>query len=287
MDHKHIDELDIVDRYLTGRLPVDESVRFEEHFVDCLECTDRLETTKAFVEGLRLVARERELEARTHIPKGRFWYLRDTVSRKSFALAAGFLLLVVLASAVLVFNQIRRSRAEADQARSSSTQWERRYEEERQLSAAASKEHQDSERELIEQIAQLRAGLDNGRKPGSHDNVQVNPPILVLTSTRGSEPLSGSINLLTLPRSSASFLISLSLEGETGYRDYLITILGSQNQLIWKGRGIKPDRHNLVSILFNSTLFRPGDYLVTVDGVAGEGTTSVVGKYSFRVVKTP
>jgi hypothetical protein len=270
-----------------GRLPVDESARFEEHFVDCLECTDRLETTKAFVEGLRLVASERAPEAHTNIPKGRFWYLRDTVSRKSFALAAGVLSLVVLASAVLVFNQIRRSRAEADQARSSSTQWERRYEEERQLSAAASKEHQDSEHELTEQIAQLRAELVNERKPGSHDNVQVNPPILVLSSTRGSEPLSGSINELTLPHSSASFFISFALEGETGYRDYLMTILGSQNQLIWKGRGIKPNPYNLISVLFNSTLFRPGDYLLTVDGVAGDGSTSVVGKYSFRVVKTP
>jgi hypothetical protein len=287
MDHKYIDELDIVDRYLMGKLPVAESARFEEHFVDCLECTDRLETTKAFVEGLRLVASERAPEARTNIPKGRVWYLRDTVSRRSFVLAAGVLSLVVFASAVLVFNQIRRSRAEADQARSSSTQWERRYEEERQLSAAASREHQESERELTEQVAQLRTELDNERKLESHDNVQVNLPILVLNSTRGSEPLSGSINELTLPRSSASFLISLAPEGETGYRDYLMTILGSQNQLIWKSRGIKPNRYNLVSVLFNSTLFRPGDYNLTVEGVAGDGSASVVGKYSFRVLKTP
>lgn len=286
MDHKYIDELDIVDRYLMGRLPVDESARFEEHFVDCLECTDRLETTKAFVEGLRLVVSERAPEARTNIPKGRFRYLRDTVSRKSFALAAGVLSLVVLASAVLVFSQIRRSRAEADQARSSSTQWERRYEEERQSAAIAESGHQESARELTEQVAQLRAELENKSKQDSA-MAEVNFPIFVPTSTRGSEPSSGSANELSLPRSSGRFALSVALEGDRGYKTYRMTIMRSQNQVIWRGLSFTPNSYNSLSVSLSSNLFRPGDYLLTVDGVARDGSTSVVGEYSFRVRKAP
>ena len=282
MDHKYIDEFDLVERYLRGRLAAEETAQFEEHFVDCVQCVDRLKTTKALIEGLRLVASERVPEPGKHKPGG-FWFF----SRKSLAVAAGVLLLVALASAVVVFNQIRRARVEADQAKSASAQWERRYEEERQSSAIAEGEHRESERELTEQVAQLRTELENLRKPESNTEPQVNLPILVLSSTRGSEPSSGSTNEVTLPRSSGSFVITLTLEGERTYQDYLMTILDSRNQIIWKGRGIKPNRYNSVSVGFNSTLFRSGDYLLTVEGVGGDGSTSVLGKYSFRVRKTP
>jgi hypothetical protein len=282
MDHKYINEFDLVERYLMGRLAAEETAQFEEHFVDCLQCVDRLKTTKAFMEGLRLVASDRMPEASMYTPRG-FWYF----SRKSLAVAAGVLLPLALAGAVVVFNQIRHARVEADQAKDASTQWERRYEEERQSSAIAEGEHRESERELTEQIAQLRTELENERKQESAASAQVNIPILVLSSTRGGEPLSGSGNEVTLPRSSTNFVISLTLEGERAYKSYLMTILGSQNQAIWKGRGIRPNRYNSVSVGFNSTLFRSGDYLLTVEGVAGDGSTGVVGTYSFRVRKTP
>ncbi len=290
MDHKYIDELDIVDRYLMGKLPVDESARFEEHFVDCSDCTDRLETTKAFVEGLRLVASERAPEARINIPKGRFWYLR---SRKAFALAAGVLSLVVLASAVLVFNQIRRSRAEADQARSVSAQWERRYEEEHQAASSVDAKHQETERELTRQLNQLQAEIEKQERTGiAHQydgskQPQINPLIFDLVSARGGESSSASTNELIIPRSPTSFSITVALEEEGSYKDYRMTILGDHGQLIWKGSGFKPNRYNALSAGFNSTLFRDGDYLLTVEGVAGDGNASVLGKYSFRVVKTP
>jgi hypothetical protein len=277
MDHKYIDQFDIVESYLAGKLAAEESTEFEEHFVDCSECVDRLETTKAFVEGLRVVASDR-VPAAVAEPY--------TTSRKTFAAAAGVLSVVVIAGAVLVFTQIRRYRVEADQARSASTQWERRYEEERQLSAATSKDKQESERELAEQVAQLRTEVENQKKSGRHDGVKVNPPILALSSTRGSDPLSVSVNTVTLSRSSSSFVITLALEGETGYRRCAITILSSQKQSIWKRGGIKPVR-DAISLLVDSSLFHAGDYLLTLDGVTRDGRTSVVGQYPFRVLKTP
>lgn len=281
MDHKYINEFDLVERYLMGRLAAHESAQFEEHFVDCVQCVDQLKVTKGLMEGLRLVASDRTVDAGTQIPNGLRYH-----PRKSLALAAVVVALLALAGGVLLFNQIRGARAEADQARSASTQWERRYEEERQGAAIAERGHQESERELTEQVAQLRAELADVRKQGAAAMAQVNMPVFVLNATRGSGPLAGSINELPLPGSSTSFVISLSLEGETGYRSYVMTIVGSQNQPIWKGRGFKPNRANAVSAGFNSTLFRPGDYLLTLDGVARDGSTSVVGKYSFHVLKT-
>ena len=296
MDHKYINEFDLVERYLMGRLAAEETAEFEAHFVDCLECVGQLKTTKALMDGLRIVASEQAPEPRGSEPSGLSWSLRHSGSSKSLALAAGVLLLVALVGAVVVSNQIRRSRVEADQARSASAEWERRYEEERQSSSLGEMRHEDSERDLKTQLAQLRAELENEHKHNTEETAddqgalkkpQINFAIFVLKSTRGSEPAAGALNELVVPRSPANFVISVALEGEGGHKAYRMTILDDHNRLIWKGGGLKPDPHNSLSVEFNSTFFRDGDYLLTVEGVAGDGSTSSVGKYSFRVLKNP
>ncbi|MEK6406804.1 MAG: hypothetical protein AABN34_07565 [Acidobacteriota bacterium] len=295
MDHEYINELDLVERYLMGRLAAEETAEFEAHFVDCLECVGQLKTTKALMDGLRIVASEQAPEPLGYEPRGLSWSLRHSGSRKSLALAAGVLLLVALVGAVVVSDQIRRSRVEADQAKSASAEWARRYEEERQSSSLAEMRHQDSERDLKTQLAQLRAEIEIERKQntgemaddhGGLKKPQTKLAIFELKSTRGSEPVTGSPNEIIVPRSPANFVISVALEGEGGQHAYRWTIRDGRKRLIWKRSGLKPNRYDLLSVEFNSTFFRDGDYLLTVEEVAGDGSTSVVGKYPFRVLKT-
>lgn len=296
MDHTYISEFDLVERYVMGRLPAEETAEFEAHFVDCLQCVGQLKTTKALMDGLRIVASEQAPEPRSYEPGGLSWSLRQTGSRSFLALAAGVLLLVALVGAVVVSDQIRRSRIEADQAKSASAQLERRYEEERQSSSLAEMRHKDSERDLTTQIARLRAELENESKQkldetaGDHGALkkpQINLAIFVLESTRGSEPATGAPNELIVPRSPAYFVISVPLEGEGDHNTYRMTIMDARKHLIWKESGLKPDRHDSLSVGFNSTFFRRGDYRLTVEGVAADGSTSVVGEYSLRVLKNP
>ncbi len=58
MDHHYIEEHNIPDRYLLGKLHAEERAQFEAHFIDCRECLDRLETTEDFGGALRSVAAE-------------------------------------------------------------------------------------------------------------------------------------------------------------------------------------------------------------------------------------
>lgn len=294
MDHKYIDQLDLVERYLMGRLPAEETAQFEEHFVDCLQCVDRLKTTKALIDGFRLVASAEVPETPGYGGRELFWYLRHTAPGQSLALAGGVLFLLVLAGLVFVSNRVRRLQAEVDQAKSAVVQSERSYDDERQSSSLDERMRQEREDELIAQVTQLRTELENERKKrpskmvdqnGGSTRPQINPAILVLRTVRGSEP-SGSINEVTLPSTPTSFLISISLEGESGYKDYRMTISTAQNRLIWTHRGLKPNQYNLFLVPFDSTLFSGGDYVLTLDGISGDGSTSVVGKYSFRVLKT-
>lgn len=287
MDHKYIDEFDMVERYLARKLTAEDTAEFEEHFVDCVECIGRLETTRTFIDGLRIVATsDAAAQAVAARPETSSKNVRFITSRRFFALAAGILLLVAVASALLAFTQIRRYRLEADQARSVSTQWEDRYEEQRQLADANSKEQQEAERELAEQVAHLRLERENEKKPEIRDDVQLNLPILSLSSTSRSER-SASADEVTLSRSTARFAVTLSLEGESGYRDYVITIFSSKNEPLLSRRGIKANSDSAISLGFNSTLFQSGSYLLRLEGVARDGRMSVVGTYPFRVRKTP
>lgn len=284
MDHNYIDEFDIVERYVARRLAEEETAEFEEHFVDCLECVGRLEATKAFVDGLRRVAGDRAAAGpdRSNEILGNE---RSTVSRKAFAAAAGALALIIIAAAVLAFAQVRRYRSEADQTRNASTEWESRYEEERQVSAATEKQRQESESELAEQIAQLRTELERKKEEEPAKTAEVNVAILALSSTRGNDPSSGTLNEIFLARSSRSFFLSVQLEGEKEFKTYRMTIESSQRQPIWKNGGFRPNAYNSLSATLSSTLFRTGKYLLTLDGVAPDGSTSIVSQYSFRVRK--
>lgn len=284
MDHKYIDEFDIVERYLARRLAEAETAEFEEHFVDCLECVGRLEATKAFVDGLRHVASERAAAGpdRSNEVLGNE---RSTVSRKAFAAAAGALSVIIIVVAVFALAQVRRYRSEADQARNASTEWERRYQEERQLSAAAEKQRQASESELTEKAAQLKTELERKREEEPTKTAEVNVAILALSSTRGNDASSGTLNEVFLSRSSRSIFLSVQLEGERAFKTYRMTIESSQRQPIWKRGGFRPNAYNSLSASLSSTLFRAGKYLLTLDGVARGGNISIVGQYPFRVRK--
>lgn len=49
MDHGYIEQRRVVERYLTDRLSIAERVSFEEHYIACEECLDRLEQAEALV----------------------------------------------------------------------------------------------------------------------------------------------------------------------------------------------------------------------------------------------
>ncbi len=58
MDHREIEADNLVERYVLGRLPVDEQVRFEQHFAGCQACVEELEMARELHSGLREVATE-------------------------------------------------------------------------------------------------------------------------------------------------------------------------------------------------------------------------------------
>src|SRR5258708_19912001 len=56
MDHAEIEEQQIVDRYVRGTLPAEEVARFEEHYLSCQDCLDRLDLAESMNRGFKRAA---------------------------------------------------------------------------------------------------------------------------------------------------------------------------------------------------------------------------------------
>ena len=293
MDHKQIDQYDLIDRYLLGKLPAEEIARFEEHFVDCPQCVARLQATKTFLQDLRFIAAEQASQA-AHRPPRRLF--RHIWQARMLALAVAGLLIAAIVGIAILGHYTRRLRAERGQAQSLSAQLERRYEDERQTALAADSRRQEAELQLAEQQRTLEAKLKDEQAQRAKMAAEFSrrmPPdgnltIFGLAAVRGgasNAPETG--NQIALPRASPVFAFSIPLEGDMSYATYRITILDHRQRLVWMGRKSPPDQYNSLAVLLRCGLFRPGHYALIVKGAKKGGGEDVVGHYPFVIVEAP
>src|SRR5687767_2360189 len=101
MDHYYIEDHEIADRYLLGKLPAEERMQFEEHFVDCHECLERLETTESFRGALRTAAAEDAARTSAYAKAGLLaWAARLSRGRRAVLFTSAILLLLTLPAAL-------------------------------------------------------------------------------------------------------------------------------------------------------------------------------------------
>lgn len=115
MDHSYIEGAGLIDRYVTGRLPVEERVAFEEHFLDCPECLDHLEIARSFMEGVKITAAE--AVERPGVAKPSLGALFGTwfgarPSWRMLGLAAAACLFVLAVPIAVLVQQLERARSE-------------------------------------------------------------------------------------------------------------------------------------------------------------------------------
>jgi hypothetical protein len=71
MDHSYIDANSVAERYLEQQLSPEELRQFEEHIVDCQECSDRLLLAEMFHARNGRPQKDREVVARVVVYKPR------------------------------------------------------------------------------------------------------------------------------------------------------------------------------------------------------------------------
>jgi anti-sigma factor RsiW len=295
MEHSYIEDHHIADRYLSGKLSIEERVRFEEHFVDCPECLDRLQTIDNFSAGLRTVAVEEATRLRAYLSVGQAGVLARIallVRRRQGPLLAVAILLIALPMALLI-PEWMSARRELAQAIQESSEWRRKYEESERAARDLAKEMQTMERESSLRLERLAAqsgsmwnSPDSAPRPSNKATERKSEtPVFALSVLRGgaTDP-SRPVNLITLPPQSKSIILLLELEPAPDLHSYRVAISTTDSRSIWTKDGLKPNSKNLLALSFNSSLLKPGDYLLTLEGITAQKGRTPVATYTFRTL---
>jgi hypothetical protein len=294
MDHEQIDQLDLIDGYVMGKLPAEERARFEEHFITCRRCIARLQTAQDFLQGYRLLAAERAARVEPRLAGAGWRFLFAALSGRRAALATGCLLIAALLSAALVIYYTRSLRAVATHAQRLAEQWEGRYKDEWRRATAAEQQLQEANSQQAEQERALAAKLKEEEMQRAVLAAEVsrrlpaggNLPVFVLAPLRGREPPAAEgANQVAVPRGAALFALSVGLEGERRYDGYRGTVYNDHYRPVWSGR-LTPGQHDSLSAWLNPSVFRPGHYSLLVEGISKAGGAESVGNYPFLFVKT-
>jgi hypothetical protein len=291
MDHQYIEGHNILDRYLQETLSAAERTRFEEHFIDCAECLDRLEMTEDFRGALRTVAAEHAATSSTSVRPGlRAWLMGLTGGRQVALAAAAILLLIALPTALLVI-ATGQTRREIDQARLSAADWQRRYEESQLAARNVEKEMQARMQELSAQRLEIEAQRERERQTrvveeGSRQALlQAAAPIFELNTVRsGNAGRSALATRISVPRSARWIVLKVEVDPDPQLQSYRATLLTSDQQVICRASDLIAVKEAL-AISCDASLFKPGDYRLALEGLARQGQYVSAGAYSFHVVR--
>jgi hypothetical protein len=264
MDHQTIEEDQIVDRYVRGKLPAEEAALFEEHYLSCQECLDRLELADSMERGFKRAAGQDAARlAATRQLAVVAWLARLGRSRQMAALTMAVFLAGVLPG-LFALRQVRESEHELAATRSA-------LEQEREKSAAGSQTTAEAERLRRELSREKEARAQADQQLAAARQPQANVPILFLDAERGAgEPT----HRLRLPRTPGWIVLSLTLEPPL-QPSYRAVLRDAQGKEIWSGEGLQVNEMDSVSLSLPSTLLDPGDYTVTVAG----------RRFTFRVMR--
>lgn len=266
MDHEYIENNQVVDRYVLGRLSEAEADVFEDHYLTCDECLRRLELAEKFQRGFRQVAAEEAT--------GLVGMLAAFLRSRRGLLLGSMAVLVLAASALLAALEIRDSRERARIAQV-------RVDEARQEAAAARSRSEELRARMGEEMARLDETLAReraARKEESGTRRMASGAWLVTLVPVRSGPAAGEPSQhVALPPTPQWIVLFLDLDLEPGsYRAVLERRGGGE---VWTGEDLRPSPEGGLAVGLDSSLLAPGDYRLRV-----EQSGFPLARFTFRVL---
>jgi hypothetical protein len=256
MDHELIQENEIFDHYLAGKLSPEERVEFEEHFLDCSICLGQLEALEGLRDGLRELS-SRGMPASQPRRHALVRLLRDP---RAAALLAAACLAVAVVPPVFYLGELRRTRAELENARRASDEAQRKN-------------------------AALNSALERERTAGASvasGAATLAASVFTLNLTRGAgTEVPGDRILLRDPREWIILLLDRP-EGQK-FESYRARISTADRRVIGEALSASPASDEMLAVGLPPGLLFAGDYALTLEG-AGAGPARALATYRFRAV---
>lgn len=261
MNHAEIEELEIADRYLRGKLPPEDAARFEEHYLYCQECLDRLELGESMERGFKRAAgQDAARVAASRQVALLAWLARLGRSPRMAALAMAVLVVAVVPGLIGLREVRERDQALAD-ARAALEQERQRSASGSQIAAEAARLQAELEANLRELNHEKEARATADKQLKEARNPQGVTAILYLDAERGTGEPSQRVHLSRTPS-----LIVLALAMEPPFQQaYRAVLRNADGKELWRGEGLRLNGSDL-TLSLPSTLLVPGDYTVSVAG---------------------
>ncbi|MEA2564174.1 MAG: hypothetical protein QOH06_5678 [Acidobacteriota bacterium] len=254
IDHAYIEEHGLIDLYHRGQLPPEEEAGFEEHFVGCPDCQERLQMARGFQRGLKTVVAEDVAKA---------GLLAWLVRRRWIAVAA-----LVVAAVLPVLGYLAGSRG--DTPMNTEASWRQLFEKERRSADDLRQRLEKSERQRLAQVEATPA-------PTAAPSPLVNTPVFLLTAVRGEkEAASVDVN-------SGYFSLAVDAGADPRFESYRVTVTDARGKRMFREAGLKPNALEALLLTFPAGFFKPGEYRLTLEGVKAGGGASELSGYSFRI----
>ena len=251
MDHAYIEEHGLVDLYHRGQLPPEVESGFEEHFVGCAECQEKLEMARGFQRGLKTAVAEEVTKTSL---------LAWLVRRRWIAVMA-----LILAAVLPALGYLAGSRDSGPVSTEAS--WRQLYEKERRSAEGLRRRLEESERQLVAQTEPTPA-------PPSP---LVNTPVFLLTAVRGEDEVPA------VDVESGWFSLAVDAGDDPRFESYRVTITGSGGKQVFRESGLKPNALEALVLTFPAGFFKPGEHRLALEGVKPDGGIVELSGYSFRV----
>lgn len=282
LDHAYVEENDLIQSYLAGRLSESERDAFEAHYFACAICLENLETANHLREGMRQAAAEdiaRTVEARAGL--GLLAGLAALARWRRLALAGALLLLAALPGVWL----FQRNRGLEQQLAAAS------FEAGRQRAALEARlrgleqANAEERRRLVEKLAEEPRVREPTVQPPTMQP-EVNVPLFLLAAVRSGEAGREPVNQILLAPTAKSVILSTELS-TVDFTTYRATLHDAGGKEIWKGSGLHPDSRDTLILLLPAGMLPPGLYELTIEGRQASGRWFTVAGYPFRVVRSP
>lgn len=267
MDHTYIEERGLIDLYHRGQIPPEEEVEFEEHFVGCSDCQEKLALARGFQRGLKTVVAEDAARAvaQAGITAWAVWLRR----RGRIAV------LLLLAAALPVLGFFAGSR----RAGVAVASWKDRWETERRSASKLERLLADSEHRREEERRELERKLAQATPPPQRETPSplINTPLILLTAVRGE----GEMPVVHTGRSG---YVSLAVDAgdDPRFQSYRVAITGPR---AFRQAGLEPNALEAILLTFPASYFPAGSYQFQLEGVLPGGKAVDLGVHPFRVTQ--
>lgn len=290
MTHEEIEKYDIVERYAMHKLSEADRRAFQEHYFACDECFEKAQLTTRFIAGVRGSSHAGVLAA-TLSPGVVSPFRLGGWLKPAFVLAAAASVVLAALFGWLVFWQLPNLRGEVERERLARLELEREKQESEtaarqsleQAHNELTKEREQAAREKTEREkaqAQLEELARNQSRtaPGSNDSSQVNAPLVILESERGSQ----RDNQLALPTRANSATLWIDVESGDRFDAYRLQLFAADGRSIKSISGIKRNSYGAVAVNIPAGVLQTGNYVVKLYGLRNRNA-ELLGEYDLRV----